>query len=149
MLEIDARLPSQTPTAVFHACGVNIVGAAGRDGARRPAAAGGPHRAGKAAATSTCVSAGGAVEVLGEHMMGAARPLRLVAGLYGADEVHHRPAGGSADDPEAEWVATIIASAPDAERARAKARAALDRLAEEHGLAVTPETSAQPGDDCR
>ena len=26
VLEIDARLPSQTPTVVFHSCGINIVG---------------------------------------------------------------------------------------------------------------------------
>ena len=56
---------------------------------------------------------------------------------------------GASGDPDAEWVATIIALAPSAEAARAKAQAALARLADEHGLAITPETSAQPGDDCR
>jgi hypothetical protein len=92
---------------------------------------------------------GGAVEVLGEHMMGAARPLRLVPGLYGADEVITDLPQGASGDPDAEWVATIIVLAPSAEAARAKAQAALARLADEHGLAITPETSAQPGDDCR
>jgi pyrrolysine biosynthesis protein PylC len=148
VLEIDARLPSQTPTAVYHAFDVNMVELLARTvlSGALPAIDRTPRR-------GCCYQhvrvSGGAVEVLGEHMMGAARPLRLVPGLYGADEViTDRP---EAPAPEAveEWVATLITRAPTAELARAKATAAVRRLAEEHKVAITPETSAQPGDDCR
>jgi pyrrolysine biosynthesis protein PylC len=148
VLEVDARLPSQTPTAVFHSSGINIVGLLAETvlGGRIPPV---DRTVRQGCCYQHVCVAGDAVEVLGEHMMGAARPLRLVPGLYGADEVITDLPEGSVDDPEAEWVATIITTATSAEGARAKARSALDRLADEHGLAVTPETSAQPGDECR
>lgn len=148
VLEIDARLPSQTPTAVFQASGINIVALLAETvlGGRIPAVDRTVRQG--CCYQHVCVS-GGAVEVLGEHMMGAARPLRLLTGLYGADEVITDLPEHAADDPDAEWVATLITVAPSAEQARDKAKTALRRLADEHGLAVTPETSAQPGDECR
>jgi pyrrolysine biosynthesis protein PylC len=148
VLEIDARLPSQTPTAVYHSSGINIVAVLAETvlGGRIPAVDRTIWRG--CCYQHVCVS-GGAVEVLGEHMMGAARPLRLVPGLYGADEVITDLPEYSFDGPDAEWVATLITLASTAEQARDKARNALARLADEHGLAITPETSAQPGDECR
>ena len=148
LLEIDARLPSQTPSAVYHSCGVNIVALLAETvlSGSLPAVDLTPRRG--CCYQHVCVS-GGAVEVLGEHMMGAARPLRLVAGLYGADEVitdlPEKATGAERD----EWVATLVTLGGTTKEARAKADAALARLADEHGLAVTPETSAKPGDDCR
>ena len=148
VLEIDARLPSQTPTAVFQASGINIVALLAETvlGGRIPPVDRTVRQG--CCYQHVCVS-GGVVEVLGEHMMGAARPLRLLPGLYGADEVITDLPEHAADDPDAEWVATLITTAPSAEAARDKAKAALQRLADRHGLAVTPETSAQPGDECR
>jgi pyrrolysine biosynthesis protein PylC len=147
VLEIDARLPSQTPTAVWGACGVNMVQLLAEtvlNDALRPVIVS-PRRG--CCYQHVCVQ-GGAVEVLGEHMMGGARPLRLVPDLYGADEViTDRPVGACEEDEE--WVATLITVAPSAAQARDKAGRAVRRLAEEHGLTVTPETGAQPGDDCR
>ncbi len=53
-------------------------------------------------------------------MMGAARPLRLVPGLYGADEVlTDLPQGFASTIRQAEWVATMIALAPTVARVRA------------------------------
>ena len=43
------------------------------------------------------------LEVLGEHVMGGARPLRLVPGFFGADEALTDYAPG-----RAEWAATLI-----------------------------------------
>jgi len=146
VLEIDARLPSQTPTAVYHSCGVNIVQLLSETvlGDQLPAV---DRAARRGCAYQHVRVAGGAVEVLGEHVMSDARPLRLVTGLYGADEV-------IADtDPSApqgeEWVATLITTGATAAAARTKAGEAVCRLAAVHGLAVRPEESAQPGDDCR
>jgi pyrrolysine biosynthesis protein PylC len=148
VLEIDARLPSQTPTVVMHSCGVNIVGLLAETvlGGRIPPV---DRRVTQGCCYQHVCVSGGAVEVLGEHMMGAARSLRLLPGLYGADEVITDLPEHTPDGPDAEWVATLITLAPTAAEARRKAQAALLRLADEHGLAVTPETSAQPGDDCR
>ena len=90
VLEIDARLPSQTPTAVFHACGINMVGLLAETvlGGRDPAVDRTPRQ-------GCCYQhvrvAGGAVEVLGEHMMGAARPLRLIPGPLRRRRGDHRP----------------------------------------------------------
>ena len=79
LLEIDARLPSQTPTAVYWSSGLNIVELLERmvrEGAP-PAVDRAPRRA--------CVyqhvrASRGMLEVLGEHVMGSAGPLRLVPG---------------------------------------------------------------------
>ena len=107
MLEIDARLPSQTPTAVYHSCGINIVALLAETvlGGRIPPVDLTLRRG--CCYQHVCVS-GGAVEVLGEHMMGAARPLRLVPGLYGADEVITDLPEEAAGEADEEWVATLI-----------------------------------------
>lgn len=142
VLEIDARLPSQTPTAVYHSCGVNLVELLVETFARgeTPAFDRAPRRA-------CCYQhvrvAEGAVEVLGEHMMGGARPLRVIEGFHGADEALVEEVSAN------EWVATLITSGATCAEAREKADMAVVRIASSHGLAVRPEETAQPGDDCR
>ena len=140
VLEIDARLPSQTPTVVLHSCGVNMVALLAETvlSGRIPSVD-------LTARQGCCYQhvrvSDGAVEVLGEHMMGTSGPLRLVRGLYGADEVITDLPAMSSRGLAREWVATMIAVAPDAEGARSKAQAALARLAEDHGLTIEPESS--------
>jgi 3-methylornithine--L-lysine ligase len=133
VLEIDARLPSQTPTAVYWSSGLNIVealfGAVTRGvlPPRDPE----PRRA--------CVYQhvrvhDGVAEVTGEHVMGGARPLRLVPGLYGADEVLTDRAAGVG-----RWSATLIVSASTAAEAGEAAAGALRDLAEHEGVELAPE----------
>jgi len=144
-LEIDARLPSQTPTAVYHSCGVNIV----RLLAETTTAGKMPEvdlTAKRAACYQHVRVAEGAVEVLGEHVMGGARPLRPARGFHGADEaLVDLPEGGEAG----EWVATLITTGDTTRAAREKAAAAVASIAVAHGLAVAPEQTAMPGDECR
>ncbi|MGZ4199347.1 MAG: 3-methylornithine--L-lysine ligase PylC, partial [Thermoleophilia bacterium] len=84
VIEIDARLPSQTPAAVFHASDVNIVALLAETfAAERPPAVATAVRRG--AVYEHVLVEGGRVEVLGEHIVGAAGPLRRCDGLYGAD----------------------------------------------------------------
>jgi 3-methylornithine--L-lysine ligase len=138
LLEIDARLPSQTPTAVYWSSGLNIVEALYRtvtDGAP-PAVDVTPRRA---CAYQHVRVRGGVAEVCGEHVMGGARPLRLVAGLYGADEVLTDHAPGAR-----EWCATLITSAGTAAEARAVADAAVRELAARDGLELAPENGQIP-----
>jgi pyrrolysine biosynthesis protein PylC len=145
VLEIDARLPSQTPTAVYHSCGVNILQLLAESvvGGALPVVDRSPRRA---CCYQHVSIADGAIEVLGEHMMGGARPLHLVSGFHGADEaIVDLPEGGAAE----EWVATLITLAETPAAARKKAQAAVESIAAEGGLAVAPEESAMPGDECR
>ena len=136
VLEIDARLPSQTPTVVLHSSGLNLVSLLAQTVLRDaiPEVDRTPYQ-------GCCYQhvrvARGAAEVLGEHMMGAARPLRLIPGLFGADEVITDMPERCGDSDA--WVATVITVAPSVSEARNKAHRALDRLVDEHGLSLCQE----------
>ena len=115
VIEIDARLPSQTPAAVFHASDVNIVALLAETFAAGgpPAVATGARRG---AVYEHVLVEGGKVEVLGEHIVGAAGPLRRCDGLFGADVV-------LTDRPRARrlagrWVAVLMTRAATAAAAR-------------------------------
>ena len=133
VLEIDARLPSQTPTAVYWSSGLNVVELLVETVRRGmlPQVDRAPRRA--------CVyqhvrASGGLLEVCGEHVMGSARPLRLVSGFFGVDEAltDYRA------DAEA-WSATLIVADGDAGTAEARADAAMAEMAQRHDLKVRPE----------
>jgi pyrrolysine biosynthesis protein PylC len=134
VLEIDARLPSQTPTAVFWSSGLNIVELlhqTARDGAP-PRVDRAPRRA--------CVyqhvhARDGLLEVAGEHVMGSAAPLQLVEGFFGVDEAltDYRPGARS-------WAATLIASGDGADEAREVADEAVTALARFERLDMAPES---------
>jgi 3-methylornithine--L-lysine ligase len=133
LLEIDARLPSQTPTAVFWSSGLNIVELLARtvvDGAlplvdRRPR---------RACVYQHVRASGGMLGVLGEHVMSGAGPLGLVPGFFGADEALTDYAPG-----RDRWAATLIVAAPDVREARARATQVVAELARHEGLQVAPE----------
>ncbi len=133
VLEIDARLPSQTPTAVYWSSGLNLVELLAETVIRErvPAVDRRPRRA--------CVyqhlrASGGFIEVVGEHVMGSASPLSLVSGFFGVDEAltDYRPGAAT-------WVATLIAAAPTVSEALAKARRATEEAARVEGLDLLSE----------
>jgi pyrrolysine biosynthesis protein PylC len=133
LLEIDARLPSQTPTAVYWSSGLNLV-----ELLARTVLQGSPPMVDRTAARA-CVyqhvrAARGRVDVLGEHVMGAAGPLRLVPRFFGADEALTDYAPG-----RAEWVATLIVTADTAREARVRAAGVVAELARCEGLRVAPD----------
>jgi pyrrolysine biosynthesis protein PylC len=124
VLEIDARLPSQTPTAVLWSSGLNIVDALLATGAATapPSVDRSPRRA--------CVyehvhAHAGLLEVLGEHVMGSAGPLTLVPGFFGADEAltDYKPGAVA-------WSATLIATGASVAEARECLRAARTEMAD-------------------
>jgi 3-methylornithine--L-lysine ligase len=134
VLEIDARLPSQTPAAVLHSSGLNAVSllyetvaGAALPPVEPPAARGAVYQHVRVA--------GGRVEVLGERVVGAAGPLRRHDGLWGADVVltDRDDAGGGA------WVAIMMVRGDDLAAARARAADAVAALAAEHDLELVPE----------
>jgi pyrrolysine biosynthesis protein PylC len=133
LLEIDARLPSQTPTAVLWSSGVNLLG-----GLVDCVTRGAPpslDRAPRAACVYQHVHAeGGRLAVLGEHVMGSARPLRLVEGFFGADEALTDYASGAPS-----WSATLICAGVTAGEARARADAVARDLARREALSLVAE----------
>ena len=136
VIEVDARLPSQTPTAVYHACGVNIVAllAEGFRGGVLPPADCTPRRA---VVYEHVRVADGDLTVCGEHVMATARPLRLFPGLFGAYEVlTDRDAGAAA------WVATLISRGRDVAEARAAAAGVRAAIAAAHDLEIRAEAGS-------
>jgi pyrrolysine biosynthesis protein PylC len=140
VIEIDARLPSQTPTAVYHACDLNMVALMVEAcvGGRLPALDRSPRRA--VIYQHVRVSAGG-LEVVGEHALATAGPLRLAEGFYGA---HMALTDGPASDRE--WVATIITRGRDVAEARRRAAGVLEAMAADLGLGVVKGQGLQPAD---
>jgi pyrrolysine biosynthesis protein PylC len=141
LLEVDARLPSQTPTAVLWSSGLNILELLERTvrEGTPPAVDRAPRRA--------CVyqhvrASRGMLEVLGEHVMGSAGPLQLVPGFFGADEALTDYAPGRDG-----WAATLIVTAPEAREARERAAGVVAELARHEGLRARPEhETASPGE---
>ena len=139
VLEIDARLPSQTPTAVYWSSGLNIVELL-HDMARR----GAPPRVARAPRRA-CVyqhvhAHDGLLEVAGEHVMGSAAPLQLAEGFFGVDEAltDYRPGARA-------WAATLIATGTGENEARARADEAVRELARCERLDLAPEADSPEG----
>jgi pyrrolysine biosynthesis protein PylC len=143
VLEIDARLPSQTPTAVYWSSGLNMLELLAQtvlEGAPPDVAC---------APRAACVyqhlgARGSTLSVLGEHVMGSAAPLQLVPGFFGADEAltDYRPGAAS-------WAATLIARGATVAEARGKAARAAGRLAEEEHLELLPEGDARRDEEAK
>jgi pyrrolysine biosynthesis protein PylC len=133
VIEIDARLPSQTPTAVLHACGVNVVKLLVES-----VTSGAPPAVDCAVRHATVYEhvqvAGGTIEVTGEHVIGGARPLTAITGFFGVLEALTDYAEGAT-----EWAATLITRGADVAEARAIADAAVITIAREFDLDIRPE----------
>jgi pyrrolysine biosynthesis protein PylC len=136
VIEIDARLPSQTPTAVLHACDVNIVEML-VEAATRGVLPAADCTVRRATVYEHVRVAGGTIEVIGEHIMGVARPLTAITGFFGALEALTDYALGAT-----EWVATLITRGDDLAEANAIAAAAVAAIAHAFGLEIRPEVSS-------
>ncbi len=133
MLEIDARLPSQTPTAVLWSSGINIVDALLHTGIRGELAA--IAREARRACVYEHVHAhAGLLEVIGEHVMGSARPLTLVPGFFGAAEAltDYRPGAST-------WSATLIGTGASVGEAMQLLEEAVSTMATREKLEPVPE----------
>jgi pyrrolysine biosynthesis protein PylC len=136
VIEIDARLPSQTPTAVYHACDVNMV-ALLAEGSRRgalPLADCTPQRA---VVYEHVRVADGALTLSGEHALARARPLHLHPDLFGAYEVLT-----DWDGTATSWVATLISRGADLAEARAAAADVRAAIAAECDLELRTEAGS-------
>jgi 3-methylornithine--L-lysine ligase len=133
LLEIDARLPSQTPTAVYWSSGLNILELLERT-VREGAPPAVDRAPGRACVYQHVRASRGMLEVLGEHVMGSAGPLSPAPGFFGADEALTDYAPGLD-----RWAATLIVSAPELREARERAAEVVAEVARHEGLRVRPE----------
>ncbi len=130
VLEIDARLPSQTPTAVYWSTGVNMVALlaalfGGRE-ASPPRVDPGRQRA---VVYEHIRVEETRLETAGEHIMAGHGPLAVRRDFFGADEVITSFRAG-----RSRWVATLIFADDDRRRVQARRQAALDAICRRFGL---------------
>jgi len=115
VLEIDARFPSQTPIAVYHSTGINMVErlAALFTGPNEGDTDSAPNQPQRGSVLEHIRVRDGQLSVCGEHIMTEDGPLRLVEDFYGADEVLTSQTRGKHD-----WVATLMITGTDLSDAR-------------------------------
>ena len=133
VLEIDARLPSQTPTVVYLSTGINLVKLLGDlhagNADMRPL----PDGYAKQNLVQDSRLRGviyehihvspGRLEVSGEHIMSEAGPLHFHQDFFGADEAISDYEPGRPD-----WVATLIIVDETREKAWAKRNRVIDQI---------------------
>ena len=129
VLEIDARLPSQTPTAVYWSTGINMINRLGELFA-------GDFKVSQA---DTHTEAGTVyehirvspdlLEVKGEHIMAGGGILHLQQDFFGADE-----AITNFDFEKDQWVATLIISGTDRQSALAKRKRVIEEIARRYSI---------------
>lgn len=129
LLEIDARLPSQTPTAVLASSGINIIGLLANLYTADNDQHTNPERNPRAVIYEHIRIYGNSLTVMGEHVMGSAGPLRLVEDFYGADE-----AIVSSIKNHTNWVATLILCADNQHEVCKKRDAVITDIQKQFGL---------------
>lgn len=128
VIEIDARLPSQTPIAVYHASGINMVEKLIQLFSQEALPDCRP-------VTNQAVSlehfrvAGDHLEVVGETCLACRPPLNLFSGVWGAEQILTDYVAGSRD-----WAATVIITGSSPAGVREKRDNFFNRLMREHQL---------------
>jgi pyrrolysine biosynthesis protein PylC len=129
VLEIDARLPSQTPITVYQSTGINMLAHLADiyvydrlPEVKKPLA-------NKHVIFEHISVSPRKMETLGEHIMGEAGPLQLIENFFGADEAitNYCP------DREA-WAAALIISAASKKDVWDKRSVILRNIMEEHKI---------------
>lgn len=123
LLEIDARLPSQTPMTVFHSSGYNMVEALVHLFTAGTLSAYPKKTAGTAALVEHIRVADGRIDVLGEGIMSTDGALHLETDFFGVPE-----ALTSFSSEKKQWVATLIFTGSNFEDILAKKKAACQRI---------------------
>ncbi len=142
VLEIDARLPSQTPIAVYWSSGVNMVQALGAlflKGTPAEKNQGGMPRG---VVLEHIRVTPNLLEVCGEHIMTVTDPLGIKSNFWGADEAITNYAPGRKT-----WVATLIVCERDRKAAWDKRQKVIAAIRKQFRLDVyrdpTPEEGPQ------
>ena len=139
VLEIDARLPSQTPTAVYWSTGLNMVerlGALFLSGKVQSPSESAPP---KGVVYEHIRVSPDSLETAGEHIMSGTDVLRLHQDFFGADEAITNYSPG-----RAEWVATLIFSDATREAALEKRHRMISELQNRFKLTAYRDASPNP-----
>ena len=112
VLEIDARLPSQTPTAVLASTGINMLEVLGKIFVEKSLPGQIMPRETRGVVYEHVLVSETGVEVLGEHVMARSGSLRRIDGFFGADV-----ALTNFDEARSPWGATLIITGENREAA--------------------------------
>ncbi len=126
VLEIDARIPSQTPAAIYIATGVNLLEelvttALGTPAGRKPSGGSGIYW--------HLHFKDGVLRTTGEKEFGKVRAPKMGSGLFGSDRFISDYAPGAE-----EWHGTFMVSGPTPEEAEAKRLSVLEKVGKECGV---------------
>jgi len=123
VLEIDARLPSQTPTAVFWSSGLNMIEMLGELFLNGAVSAAAPIIYPKGVVYEHIKVSPDLIEVGGEHIISGADGMHLHNDFFGADEAitNYKPGRD-------EWVATLIICEQTRETAWEKRKAVISGI---------------------
>jgi pyrrolysine biosynthesis protein PylC len=135
VLEIDARLPSQTPAAVFWSTGINMVALLGQlylKGRIKTKPDMNPPRSVIYEHLSVSKEK---IEIAGEHIMSRAGPLTCHQNFFGADEAitNYHPDRKS-------WTATMIYAGSDMNAVQQKRETTLENIRRKHNGAIIRDT---------
>jgi len=128
VLEIDARLPSQTPTAVFKSTGVNMLELLAGCFIDRHLEFS-PPKAERAVIFEHIVVSPNSLTVAGERVVSKAGSMSYVEDFFGADEALTNYCPGLKN-----WIATLIITAGDSQEVRRKRLAVINRVKDEMKL---------------
>lgn len=139
VLEIDARLPSQTPTAVYQSTGLNMVEVLGNLFLNRHCEFP-QYSEYRGVVYEHITVSSGHLEVKGEHLISQAGALELITDFYGADEALTNFKIGKES-----WVATLIITGPNREKAWQKRCQVIQRIKE--AFNITQYSDLSPEDE--
>jgi 3-methylornithine--L-lysine ligase len=131
VLEIDARLPSQTPTVVYKSTGLNMVELLFEVFVKDSLPDSVPIDQERAVIYEHLKVTPEALEVAGEHIMAEAGPLKIREGFFGADEAITDYRQG-----KPHWAATLIFTEKSPKDVWAKRCATIQDLKEYLGISV-------------
>lgn len=131
ILEIDARFPSQTPIAVYHSTGINMVERLTRvfltPDPNHPVSASSSQPGGSVLEHIRVRD--GHLSVCGEQVMAGEGPLHLEGDFFGANEALTNRDSGNED-----WVATLMVKGPDLEEAMGRRDRVIHEIRSRLGL---------------
>ena len=136
VLEIDARLPSQTPTAVFWSTGTNMVALLGKLCLKEKIKTKPDEKRPRDVIYEHIGVSKEKIEVAGEHMMSRCGPLSCQQDFFGADEAitDYHPDRKS-------WTATMIYAGSDLNAVQQKRKTTLENIRREFKCAVIRDTT--------
>ncbi len=140
VLELDARMPSQTPTVVYHSSGLNILERTASVFLSSSSSVVEISSVPKAVIYEHVRVDDGRMIFAGEHLMSQCGPVEVVAGFFGADEAVTNFAGH-----RERWSATLIFTGEDRCEVQARRNGAVEHIIEANG--VTEIIDSHPARD--